>query len=39
VSLLCARSDDARFDGVELLLKGGQMGRVDLFERLVRGTG
>ena len=39
VSLLRARSDDARFDGVELLLKGGQMGRVDLFERLLGGTG
>ncbi|WP_370363630.1 nucleotide-binding domain containing protein [Pandoraea sp. XY-2] len=32
------RSDAPALDGMEILLKGGQMGGVDLFERLVRGT-
>ncbi|MBS0455078.1 MAG: four-carbon acid sugar kinase family protein [Proteobacteria bacterium] len=31
-------SDDARLDGLELMLKGGQMGGADVFERLVAGT-
>jgi len=31
-------SDSALLDGMEILLKGGQMGPVDLFERLVHGT-
>jgi uncharacterized protein YgbK (DUF1537 family) len=38
VSLLRARADEARFDRLELLLKGGQMGAPDLFGRLVYGT-
>lgn len=32
------RSDAPALDGMEILLKGGQMGGVDLFERLVHGT-
>lgn len=35
VSVVRARSDDARFDGIELMLKGGQMGQDDLFRRLL----
>ncbi|CAN5752570.1 four-carbon acid sugar kinase family protein [soil metagenome] len=36
---LCrVHSDDARLDGIELMLKGGQMGDEDVFERLVHGT-
>ncbi len=31
-------SDRPSLDGVEIMLKGGQMGAVDVFERLVRGT-
>ena len=31
-------SDSPALDGMEILLKGGQMGPVDLFERLVHGT-
>lgn len=37
VSLCRAHSDDTRIDGLELILKGGQMGGLDIFERLVRG--
>lgn len=37
VPLLRARADEARIDGLELVLKGGQMGPEDLFERVVRG--
>jgi uncharacterized protein YgbK (DUF1537 family) len=37
---LCAlRSDDPALDGVELMLKGGQVGGVDVFERLAGGAG
>lgn len=36
VALCRLHADDARLDGVELMLKGGQMGDVDLFERLLR---
>ncbi|VVE42056.1 four-carbon acid sugar kinase family protein [Pandoraea terrigena] len=32
------RSDAPALDGMEILLKGGQMGGVDVFERLVHGT-
>jgi uncharacterized protein YgbK (DUF1537 family) len=32
------RSDAPALDGMEIVLKGGQMGGVDLFERLVHGT-
>ncbi|SUA89986.1 four-carbon acid sugar kinase family protein [Pandoraea pulmonicola] len=32
------RSDSPALDGMEILLKGGQMGGEDLFERLVQGT-
>lgn len=39
VTLSVARSDDARIDGLELMLKGGQMGDVQLFDRLVKGAG
>lgn len=38
VPLCTLRSDDARLDGLELMLKGGQMGGSDVFERLVAGT-
>ena len=34
-----AHSDDGAFDGVELMLKGGQMGAENVFEELVRGDG
>jgi 3-oxoisoapionate kinase len=37
VSLTRLHSDAPRLDGLELMLKGGQMGSPDLFERLVRG--
>jgi len=39
VPLLRARSDDPDVHGVELMLKGGQMGADDLFDALVRGRG
>ncbi|HEY4372933.1 MAG TPA: four-carbon acid sugar kinase family protein [Burkholderiales bacterium] len=35
VALVRAHSDDAALDGMELMLKGGQMGQSDLFERLL----
>jgi uncharacterized protein YgbK (DUF1537 family) len=38
-SLCRVHSDDARLDGMEVMLKGGQMGTEDVFERLVHGTG
>ena len=38
VALCRAHADDARRDGMELLLKGGQMGAPDLFERLLHGA-
>ncbi len=38
VALSRARSDQASLDGLELMLKGGQMGPVDVFERLLRGV-
>jgi uncharacterized protein YgbK (DUF1537 family) len=38
VTLSRARSDLAPLDGLELMLKGGQMGPTDMFERLVKGT-
>lgn len=34
VTLVRAHADDPRRDGLELMLKGGQMGSVDLFTRL-----
>ena len=34
VVLLRAHADDPAIDGVELLLKGGQVGDADLFERI-----
>jgi uncharacterized protein YgbK (DUF1537 family) len=37
VPLTRLHSDAPRLDGLELMLKGGQMGPQDLFERLVRG--
>jgi uncharacterized protein YgbK (DUF1537 family) len=37
VTLSRARSDDASLDGLELMLKGGQMGPADVFERLLWG--
>jgi 3-oxoisoapionate kinase len=37
-SLCRVHSDDARLDGMEIMLKGGQMGTEDVFERLVHGT-
>jgi len=39
VTMSVARSDDARIDGLELMLKGGQMGDAQLFDRLVTGPG
>jgi hypothetical protein len=33
------RADDPVLDGVELMLKGGQMGPPDVFERLLHGVG
>jgi uncharacterized protein YgbK (DUF1537 family) len=38
-SLCRVHSDDARLDGMEIMLKGGQMGTEDVFERLVHGHG
>jgi uncharacterized protein YgbK (DUF1537 family) len=37
--LLRARADDPALDGLELMLKGGQMGRLDILDQLVHGTG
>lgn len=37
VALCRLHADDERLDGIELMLKGGQMGDVDLFERLLTG--
>ena len=36
VTLCRAHSDDARLDGLQIMLKGGQMGGDDIFERLLR---
>lgn len=38
-SLCRVHSDDAALDGMEVMLKGGQMGTEDVFERLVHGVG
>ncbi|HYP71763.1 MAG TPA: four-carbon acid sugar kinase family protein, partial [Variovorax sp.] len=38
VPLCRLHSDDAQLDGIEMMLKGGQMGGADVFERLVFGT-
>jgi uncharacterized protein YgbK (DUF1537 family) len=38
VSLTRAHADDPRLHGLELMLKGGQMGPNDIFERLLCGT-
>jgi uncharacterized protein YgbK (DUF1537 family) len=38
VALCAVRSDEASLDGMEVLLKGGQMGPLDLFETLLHGT-
>lgn len=37
VALCRVHSDDGALDGIELMLKGGQMGSDDLFERLIHG--
>jgi 3-oxoisoapionate kinase len=37
-SLCRVHSDDAALDGLEIMLKGGQMGSEDVFERLVHGS-
>lgn len=37
VALCRLRADDERLDGLELMLKGGQMGELDLFEQLLSG--
>jgi 3-oxoisoapionate kinase len=37
VAVCRLHADDERLDGVELMLKGGQMGEADLFERLLLG--
>lgn len=38
VALCRLHSDNPALDGIEIALKGGQMGTPDLFERLVHGT-
>jgi uncharacterized protein YgbK (DUF1537 family) len=38
VPLLRVHADDRRIDGLELMLKGGQMGCDDLFKALISGT-
>ena len=38
VALCRLHSDRPSLDGIEIMLKGGQMGSVDIFERLVHGT-
>ena len=38
VSLTRVHADDPALDGLELMLKGGQMGPQDVFARLLRGT-
>jgi uncharacterized protein YgbK (DUF1537 family) len=38
VPLLRVQAADPRLDGLELMLKGGQMGPLDIFERLLRGA-
>jgi uncharacterized protein YgbK (DUF1537 family) len=38
VSLTRVHADDPRLHGLELMLKGGQMGPADVFARLLRGT-
>ena len=37
-SLCHVHSDDAVLDGLEIMLKGGQMGSDDVFEHLVQGS-
>lgn len=39
VSLVRACADEGRLDGLELMLKGGQMGGSDIFLRLLKGAG
>ncbi|WP_370454695.1 nucleotide-binding domain containing protein [Herbaspirillum sp. SJZ099] len=39
VALCRAHADAAHLDGIELMLKGGQMGAADLFELLAGGNG
>jgi len=39
VAICRAHADDPALDGMEVMLKGGQMGPPDLFTRLVEGTG
>ncbi|WP_050469459.1 four-carbon acid sugar kinase family protein [Herbaspirillum chlorophenolicum] len=39
VALCRAHADAAHLDGIELMLKGGQMGTADLFELLAKGSG
>lgn len=38
VALSIGRSDDPRRDGISMMLKGGQMGSVDLFDRFAGGV-
>ncbi len=38
VPLCRLHADDARIDGIEMMLKGGQMGPPDVLQRLVHGT-
>jgi uncharacterized protein YgbK (DUF1537 family) len=38
VPLLRMQADDPALDGIELMLKGGQMGPPDVFLRLLRGV-
>ncbi|MND80870.1 hypothetical protein D3C80_726500 [compost metagenome] len=38
VALSIGRSDDPQRDGISLMLKGGQMGSIDLFDRFAAGA-
>ncbi|HEV2677390.1 MAG TPA: four-carbon acid sugar kinase family protein [Aliidongia sp.] len=38
VALCRLRADDPAFDGLEIMLKGGQMGGTDLYDALIAGT-
>ncbi len=39
VAVCRAHADDVSLDGLEIMLKGGQMGATDVFEHLLQGTG
>jgi uncharacterized protein YgbK (DUF1537 family) len=39
VSVCRVHADSPQLDGIELMLKGGQMGEINLFEKLLEGHG